>query len=313
MKTRDKAVELLRRGELVAVPTETVYGLAAVCSNPAAIREIFNIKQRPFFDPLIVHGSDLQMLAGVVATIPKWAELLAAAFWPGPLTLILPKAEALNPAITSGLSTVGIRVPRHAMTLDVLKSLGEPVAAPSANIFGRTSPTTAQHVFDEFGDRVFILDGGPCEEGLESTVLEFDEDQQAITILRPGLIMEGALRKILGSIFPQLKIGYQSKTSSPGHLRQHYQPKIPLFLVSSTQSIPEKYQNFGEMKLPDDPRQAARLLYSEMRRLSESGYDCIVCNWQWDRDNPDWRPIWDRLSRAAHVESTSTPLKGALH
>jgi L-threonylcarbamoyladenylate synthase len=171
-----KAAEIIRRGGLVAFPTETVYGLGADAFNPIAVARIFEVKRRPYFDPLIVHVSDPADLNKLVIKIPSNATKLIERFWPGPLTVVLLKKEVVPDIITAGLSTVAIRMPKHPMALSLIEKANCPIAAPSANPFGYLSPTTAEHVRDQLGDQIdFILDGGPCEVGVESTILSFSE------------------------------------------------------------------------------------------------------------------------------------------
>ena len=184
----EKAKNLLLAGEVVAIPTETVYGLAADISNEDAIRKVFSLKERPFFDPLIVHVASLKQAKALTTEWGPLTDFLARYFWPGPLTLILPKAESVNSLITSGLETLAIRFPNHPAAIQLITQVG-PLAAPSANKFGQTSPTEAHHVRKEFRSvDVFVVDGGPCEIGIESTVLEVGSNQDSVSILRPGRI-----------------------------------------------------------------------------------------------------------------------------
>ena len=195
----EQAASLLREGGLVAVPTETVYGLAANALDPKAVARIFAAKERPFFDPLIVHVPDLDWLPRVVSHMPPLAQKLADRFWPGPMTLVLPRAAQIPDLVTSGLPAVGVRIPDHEMTRQLLRLAQVPVAAPSANPFGRLSPTTAEHVAAQLGDRVdAILDGGPCRVGVESTVLKVDESQ--VTLLRPGGIPQEEIESLVGVV-----------------------------------------------------------------------------------------------------------------
>ena len=184
------AVTVLSKGGVVGLPTETVYGLAASLKSEEGIREVFRIKERPFFDPLIVHCASLEQVQSVVSIWTPAHQLLAQRFWPGPLTMIVPKKSVVSDLVTSGLPSVGVRIPSHPVALSVIQQLGCPVAAPSANKFGKTSPTTARHVRDEFGPSVVVLEGGPCDVGIESTVIEIVEDNTGlrILILRPGMI-----------------------------------------------------------------------------------------------------------------------------
>ena len=195
----DSAIERLRNDDVVGMPTETVYGLAGSIFSEVALHKIFKIKERPFFDPLIVHVSSIEEARSLVKHWPRSAEILAQKFWPGPLTLVLEKSDKINDLITSGLTTVGIRMPNHPVALELISNFGSPLAAPSANKFKKTSPTTTQHVRDEFGDSVYVLEGGACTVGLESTILYINEvdDEVAIEILRKGFVKYSEIEKIL--------------------------------------------------------------------------------------------------------------------
>jgi L-threonylcarbamoyladenylate synthase len=224
----EAAAALLRAGRLVAFPTETVYGLGGDALNPAAVAAIFAAKGRPADDPLIVHLADMADLPLVAAALPPAAEALAAAFWPGPLTLVLPRAPAVPPAVTAGGDTVAVRVPAHPLAHRLIAAAGTPVAAPSANRFGHTSPTTAQHVLADLAGRIDgLVDGGPATIGVESTVL--DLTTSVPTLLRPGGVSLEDLRALLGEV----AIGGhgQGVARSPGLLDRHYAPNSPLWLV----------------------------------------------------------------------------------
>lgn len=225
--------ELLREGALVAIPTETVYGLAANIYNPEAVRNIFEKKGRPLFNPLIVHIHSLEQLAEITAGLPPLANTLARAFWPGPLTLILPKGPSVPELITAGKSTVGVRMPQHPMALELLRGLPFPLAAPSANPFTRISPTSAGHVYDYFGDTLpAILDGGPCTIGLESTILGFEGD--APVLYRQGGI---PLEKIVARIGPvKVQTTNEGAPQAPGMLLKHYAPRTPLLMTSDIEA-----------------------------------------------------------------------------
>ena len=228
-----RAVALLRQGELVALPTETVYGLGADALNPDAVAKIFAAKGRPSDHPLIVHLADAEALTTWARDIPKDAIALARAFWPGPLTLILKKEEGVPDIVTGGQDTVGLRVPNHPIALQLLRAFGSGLAAPSANRFGRISPTTAEHVRQELGDRVpLILDGGPCQVGLESTIL--DLSRGVPVILRPGAIGADDIARVIGRR-PRLRDeDAKASTDAPrvsGALAAHYAPRTPLELV----------------------------------------------------------------------------------
>ncbi len=220
---------IIRAGGLVAFPTETVYGLGADGLNPAAVARIFEAKGRPFTDPLILHIADPQALPALVLEMPPLALELAHRFWPGPLTLVLPKRPVVPDIVTAGLPTVAVRMPAHPVALALIRAAQTPIAAPSANRFARTSPTTAQHVQDDLGDRIdLILDAGPTPIGVESTVL--DLSRPVPTILRPGGLPREALEAVLGpvAIWTQMAEGPQP---SPGLLPKHYAPQTPMILV----------------------------------------------------------------------------------
>lgn len=225
----EKAKSLLKQGQLVAIPTETVYGLAANALDKNAVIEIFNAKQRPSFDPLIVHIGKKSDVGLYVRNIPSNAQKLMDAFWPGPLTVVLPKQAIIPDEVTSGLDTVGIRMPNHALTLQLLKELEFPLAAPSANPFGYISPTTPQHVYDQLQNKIpMILDGGVCEVGVESTIIGFENDTPIVYRLG-GLTLED-IRNVCGDI--KVEINSSSDPKSPGMLKSHYAPQKSLFLLS---------------------------------------------------------------------------------
>lgn len=219
--------QLLEAGEIVAIPTETVYGLAANALNREAIVKVFEAKNRPSFDPLIVHVASKEAALELAKSVPEKAEKLMDAFWPGPLTLVLPKKNLIPDLCTSGLPTVGIRVPNQPLTVQLLNSVNFPLAAPSANPFGYVSPTTAQHVNDQLGDKLqYILDGGPTTIGLESTIVGFVDDEPIV--YRLGGISVEDLESTVGSVKVQLNTS--SNPKAPGMLKSHYSPSVPLFL-----------------------------------------------------------------------------------
>ena len=225
-----RAADILRRGGLVGLPTETVYGLAANALDPRAVARIFEAKQRPLFDPLIVHVPHVSWLPRVAREFDDRAQLLAERFWPGPLTLILPKTSAIPDLVTSGLDQVGVRIPQHPLALELLTATGLPLAAPSANLFGRISPTTAAHVAEQLADRVdYILDGGPAAVGVESTVLQL---QPTPMLLRPGGISLEDLIQAIGPVQVVASTDHPGETpqTAPGMLPQHYAPRTRLIL-----------------------------------------------------------------------------------
>lgn len=220
-KDINKAVQLLQNGELVALPTETVYGLAANAFNPIAVTNIFRAKDRPFFDPLIVHTHSIDTIDNWVEEVPAKAKLLAQNFWPGPLTLVLNKKDIIPDIVTAGNPTVAIRIPNHKTTLELLANLDFPIAAPSANPFGYVSPTTAKHVEDQLGDKVpYILDGGNSKVGIESTIISFDTEVP--TILRLGGVSIEKIEGIIGEV--AIKINQHANPQAPGQIDNHYSP-----------------------------------------------------------------------------------------
>jgi L-threonylcarbamoyladenylate synthase len=285
MSQVDQAIKLLRENQVIGLPTETVYGLAGRIGSEDALKMIFAVKERPFFDPLIVHIGKREQLVDVVAEWPPLAEHLANEFWPGPLTIVLPKAAKISSLITSGLETVAVRMPRHSLALEVLAGLGEPVAAPSANKFGKTSPTSAEHVRQSFAE-VFVLDGGPAEVGLESTVVSIQ--QNSLTILRPGAVTEEMLKKF------GVPVTRATSSASPGHLEHHYMPDVPLRIFSAEQAVSGGH----EIILSLDPVIAARELYAKLRSGAELKPEFLFIRRQELHHGGLWEAIWDRLGRA---------------
>lgn len=304
-----KAKQLLEAAELVAIPTETVYGLAANALDTDAVIKIFETKNRPHFDPLIVHVSSIEQAKALVINFPSKALLLAQKFWPGPMTLLLKKKEIIPDLVTSGLDTVGIRMPEHPLTLELLRTLDFPLAAPSANPFGYISPTSAQHVAAQLGDKInLILDGGECEVGVESTIVDCTADIPVVVRLG-GLGVE-KIESITGKV--EVNITSSSKPSSPGLLISHYAPRKP-FLLGNIDELKAQYQdkNIGIISFTGTPtstlhkvlsqdaslNEAAHNLFKAMRELDESDADIIIAE-----PVPDCglgRAINDRLKRAA--------------
>ena len=232
-----RAVELLRAGQVVGMPTETVYGLAGDGLNPAALARIFEVKRRPLFDPLILHFADAAGAFALAGQIPTAARELAQRFWPGPLTLVLRKKETVPDLVTSGLPNVALRVPAHPVAQALLRAFEGPLAAPSANRFGRISPTDAQAVRTELGDAVpLILDGGPCAVGLESTVIFLSEHQPVL--LRAGGIPLEEIEAMVGPVDHAIAVDGQPQ--APGQLKHHYAPRKPLRLVDNHGEIPDR-------------------------------------------------------------------------
>ncbi|MCB9261886.1 MAG: threonylcarbamoyl-AMP synthase [Flavobacteriales bacterium] len=229
------AAELLQSGKLVAIPTETVYGLAANAFNSQAVLNIFKAKNRPSFDPLIVHIASFDWVKRLATVFPPKAQLLAETFWPGSLTIILPKTDLVPDVVTSGLPLVGLRMPNHSTTLELLSQLDFPLAAPSANPFGYVSPTTASHVADQLGDKMdYILDGGACKIGVESTIVSFEDPEKPV-ILRFGGISVEQIEAVVGTV--SISISNNSNPAAPGQLDKHYATKKIIELVNSPELL----------------------------------------------------------------------------
>lgn len=281
------AAQFLNEGNCVGVPTETVYGLAANALDSVAVSKIFRVKNRPDFDPLIVHTYGLEAALRYVQEMPEKAKILAVNCWPGPLTLVLPKSNVIPYEVTSGLETVGIRVPNHSLTLQLLKGLEFPLAAPSANPFGYVSPTSAQHVAQQLGSKIpYILDGGSCEIGLESTIVGFEEGNPVI--YRLGYYSKEMLEELIGPI--RVQINTSSNPKAPGMLKSHYAPLKPVYRKAPAQIPNERvgYLAFSSLNaffLPEnqivlsasgDLFEVARNLYAGLRKLDMMDIDCIV-------------------------------------
>ena len=297
--TIDAAVGVLRSGGVVALPTETVYGLAADVSNITAVRRIYAIKGRPTDHPLIVHIPGTTSATRYAAGDPPGLRRLAERFWPGPLTIIVPKTEAVPDAVTGGQSSVALRVVDHPLTQAILQRFGGAVAMPSANRFGRVSPTTAQHVRDDLGDDVdLVVDGGPARIGVESTIIDLIGPVPAI--LRAGAIGPKALGDALG-VAVVTRIG--GAVRAPGMLAAHYAPRTVVQLVGSGELEREIERRtrlgnrVGVLTLPSDPAAAARELYSTLRALDAGGYDVLLTVLPTDTEAN--AAVIDRLRRAA--------------
>jgi L-threonylcarbamoyladenylate synthase len=318
MNELDRAVAALRAGDLVAFPTETVYGLGADARSPVAVAKVFAAKGRPADHPLIVHLPDATHLSAWAINVPDAALKLAAVFWPGPLTLILQRGPGVPDAVTGGQNTVGLRVPNHPLALELLRAFGGGIAAPSANRFGRISPTTAAHVEEELSGQVaMILDGGSCAVGIESTILDMSRSMPEI--LRPGAITAAEIERVTG-VLPASP-GVQGSPRVSGSMEAHYAPRTPLRLVSAEQLEAQITAALTEGRkiavlafgpeLPCHPAQGllvwrqaaiepasyAHDLYAKLRELDHTGCSCILVQ------RPDtgeaWRAVNDRLQRSA--------------
>ncbi len=295
----ERAVAILRAGGVVAIPTETVYGLAADVTNAAAIARVFAIKGRPPDHPLIVHAAGIDALRGFIADEPAALRALAERFWPGPLTAVVRRGPRTPLAVTGGQETVAVRVPAHPIARAILAALGGALAAPSANRFGALSPTRAEHVRADLGDAVdLIVDGGPATVGVESTIVDLTGAVPAV--LRAGAITPGELGDALGMPVIARAGG---AVRAPGMLRSHYAPRARVVLVGADdrEAELERRTAGGErvalLALPDDPAAAARSLYATLRALDAGGYDAIVATLP--PDSEAHAAVRDRLTRAA--------------
>jgi L-threonylcarbamoyladenylate synthase len=316
-----RAAKLLRAGEIVALPTETVYGLAANAFDEKAVAKIFQIKGRPANNPIIVHVASLEMAGRCVKDWPNNADQLARAFWPGPLTLVLPRAKEIPDNVTAGGATVGVRWPSHPLIQAVIRECGFPLAAPSANLSGRISPTSAEHVRKQLGGKILlIVDGGPSQVGIESTVLDLTVSPPQV--LRPGMIHAESLAAVVGKAQnekAEVRAGVHLR--SPGLLKKHYAPKAKLVVLNwqndaglnSQLSIlnPQpstchviahthipSVENFARVSvIPHDAEAFARAIYAELHRCDEAGAELIVV--EAPPALPEWSGIADRLKRAA--------------
>lgn len=305
-----RAAAILDHGGLVAFPTETVYGLGADAANPEAVRRIFEVKGRPADHPVIVHVADAVDLGAWARTVPEAARRLAQAFWPGPLTLIVARSASVSDALTGGQDTVGVRVPSHPVAQALLRAFGRGIAGPSANRFGRISPTTADHVRAELGDRVdLVLDGGQAEVGIESTIVDVSGAWPAL--LRPGMIGASQLEAVLGQ--PLSRPTHESPRVS-GALAAHYAPSTPLEVLaahdiddlaaSSSRRIvilarrpAPAATRVAWIEAPADATGYAHDLYAHLRALDGGGFERIVV--ETPPDDPAWAAVRDRLTRAA--------------
>ncbi|WP_268035733.1 L-threonylcarbamoyladenylate synthase [Algoriphagus sp. PAP.12] len=309
-----KAKVLLEKGELVAIPTETVYGLAANALNPGAAASIFEAKNRPSFDPLIIHTDSVDKINQWVAEIPEALTLLAEKFWPGPLTLLLPRKSIIPDIVTSGLDRVAVRIPSHPLTLELLKTLDFPLAAPSANPFGYISPTSAEHVNKQLGDQIpYVLDGGPCQVGLESTIVGIEEGK--VIVYRLGGLDVREIEAFVGPV--KVKTHSSSNPSAPGLLESHYAPRKPFVVGDVISLLPQfldKGKKVGALTLSEifteipesdqiqlsarrDLKEAAANLFSAMRSLDELELDVILAEWM--PNEGLGKAMNDRLQRAS--------------
>ncbi|MDI1360704.1 L-threonylcarbamoyladenylate synthase [Methylotenera sp.] len=322
----EEAAIRLQNGEVVAIPTETVYGLAADATNDIALQKIFTTKQRPADHPLIVHIADISQVAEWVTDFPEVAVKLAKTFWPGALTLILPAKNHVSRVVRGGEPTIALRVPNHPVALELLKLSKLSVAAPSANLFTQLSPTTATHVEAGLGESIPVLDGGACQVGIESTIVSVAVDGQW-QLLRPGMISEVEVAKVAGR--PQKKVAESSKVAAavgtpkaPGQHALHYSPRTPLLLFKDRAALLDTSEQLikagkacaalligdGDkprcyvMQLTKQPAEVAEQLYGALHQLDALKVDRLLV--ELPPNTPDWAAVLDRLSRAGFNKDT---------
>jgi L-threonylcarbamoyladenylate synthase len=309
----ERAADIIRRGGLVAFPTETVYGLGANALDAAAVDRIYAAKGRPATSPLIVHVDSIAMARTIVRDWPDPAEQLARRFWPGPLTLILHKLPIVPDRVTAGLDTVGVRVPSHPVALSLIRAASAPIAAPSANRFTQLSPTTAEHVRNALGDTVdLVLDGGPTDVGIESTVLAL-ANANTPQLLRPGMISRKEIEAIIGPV--EFTSATGEAHVSPGLHPRHYSPRTPIILASQIETqrgacIWWKTEPRCErsVRMPADPAGYAKCLYKVLHALDHEGWEFIAIETVPEDDA--WAGIRDRLNRAAAREEVGRRSRG---
>jgi L-threonylcarbamoyladenylate synthase len=316
----EPAARALRGGGLVAFPTETVYGLGAHALDPAAVARIFEAKGRPAYNPLIVHVADVEAARALAATWPEAAERLAERFWPGPLTLVVPRGARVPDAVSAGLPSVGLRIPAHPVAHALLSLAAVPVAAPSANRSGRVSPTTAEHVARGLGERVTVLvDGGACPVGIESTVIDLSGPHPAL--LRPGSVSLGELRKVIPELgAPDAAAEGAAPRRSPGMLERHYAPRARLRVMDPGERE-RLLSAAGEgavgalllhpapaggprvaVRMPGDPRGYASRLYAALHAVDDAGCEVVLVDAV--PAGPEWAAVRDRLRRAGDPGET---------
>ena len=268
----DEAADIIRSGNLVAIPTETVYGLGGDAFNPTAAAKIFEAKNRPSFDPLIVHIADFEQIFSVAENVPPLAEKLAKKFWAGPLTIILKKRREIPDLITAGLSSVGIRIPNNEITREIIRKSKTAIAAPSANLFGHTSPTTAKQVLEDLDGRIdAVIDGGACSVGVESTIISF-VNETPVCYRFGGLALE-EIESVIGKVE---QAGFHGKEDvAPGRSLRHYAPNTPLFLHKNEKDFPAGTK-IGYLDQSGNPYEIAQKLYSEIRNADNKNCDVIL-------------------------------------
>lgn len=305
-----EAIEILNADGVVALPTETVYGLAARIDSDAAISKIFSIKQRPADHPLIVHIAEFEDVYHYATEVPDYLLNLIAAFWPGPLTIILKKQASISPLITANQTTVAIRMPNHPLTLAVIKMLGKPLVAPSANRFCQTSPTCIEHVETSLGEDVAVVDGGTCSVGIESTIIDAT-CQDKIYLLRPGSI---TAEQITEATNVECIVGTKANVRFSGSHKKHYAPTKPITLISNIDDLkelpfsyvmllsdPTEVINHHVVSMPKNPEEYAAMLYHHWHNAAKLPVQSIII--ERPPSNNEWQGINDRIMKAAYKDS----------
>jgi L-threonylcarbamoyladenylate synthase len=308
----EQCIEILNTDGVVALPTETVYGLAARIDSPTAIQKIFSIKQRPADHPLIVHIADINDVYRYATEIPDYLPKLIATFWPGPLTVILKKHDSISPLITANQATVAMRMPNHVIALDIIKRLGTPLVAPSANRFCQTSPTCAEHVEMSLGEDVAVVDGGNCSIGIESTIIDATHEDR-IYLLRPSNITAEQIANIAGI---ECVTGNTSDIKFSGSHQKHYAPTKPVIVIDNIDALkeypysyvmvlsePTETINHHVVPMPSNPEEYASLLYQHWHKAANLAVENIII--ERPPKTSEWQGIHDRITKAAHPSHDS--------
>lgn len=310
----DLAAHALRQGAVMGIPTETVYGLAADISHENAVRRIFTLKNRPENHPLIIHIANMEQLSEYTLNVPPYVKILCQAFWPGPLTVVLQKSQKVGDYVTGGQSTVALRMPAHPIALDLIRRVGGAIAAPSANQFGRVSPTHYKHVLEAFDESIQVLDGGSCSIGIESTIVDATDPKKCV-LLRPGMIDKQRIQDVLGRDIEVVADGAKKGMRVSGMLKSHYAPVKPTYLVSQTEellalkalydgeiyllSFTEQWVKMLSLiqSMPKNSTDYAQNIYGALRRAEQSTAQAIVI--ESPPKTVSWDAIWDRILKAS--------------
>ena len=303
-----QALHLLNQEDVVALPTETVYGLAGRIDSKKALKKIFQLKNRPLSDPLIVHCYNKKQALSCLSQKDSLIEKLFDEFAPGPLTLVAKKNKKISSLITSGKNTVALRIPQHPVIRKVLKQLSAPLAMPSANLYGKISPVSSSHVLSSFKNKVPVLDGGACQKGLESTIVKIQFSKKKLLILRPGIITKARLENFLKKQELKFKVEYKKDHSQPGGANSHYKPEVPFYIIESQKTEKEVRQFLSKkfpkkilknLKLFPSSQKSARQLYSQLRQLSQNKKNIIYTQKKTNQKSALWTAIWNRLEKAS--------------